>query len=316
VPLKFAVVREDPLIESRVTAQTGARAVLLVASGGCTALTLAHRFPSLHIAAFDFNPLQLEHTRTKAEAAARGELVRLNVGQAGADGLNQCGDFERLFRVLKAALDEFVIPGRELSSYFDPDTPDDRRTAMVASWTGSRYWSAAFAVAFNDPLLHAMFGRDATQHAEPGSYPRYFEKVFARGLERRDGWRNPFLQHVLRGAYRAEDAPAYVNARRVPVLELIQGSLPDVPQLERFQVYSLSNVFDWSDDSVAKSWAGLLIRHAPPGAAVIVRQLNNHRNVRRHFEPAFVFDDGLGAELLASDRSLFYNHIEVGFRRP
>jgi S-adenosylmethionine:diacylglycerol 3-amino-3-carboxypropyl transferase len=316
VPLKFAVVREDPVIEARVTAHTGARAVLLVASGGCTALALAHQFPSLHVAAFDFNPLQLEHTRKKAEAAPRGDLASLNVGRACVDGLNQCGEFEGLFRVLKAALDEFVIPGAELSAYFDPATPDERRAAMVAGWTGSRYWSAAFAVAFNDPLLHAMFGRDATQHAEPGSYPRYFQRVFARGLERRDGWRNPFLQHVLLGAYRADDAPVYVNARRVPALELIQGSLPDVPQLERFQVYSLSNIFDWSDDSLVKTWAGLLTRQAPPGAAVIIRQLNNDRDVRRPFEPAFVFDDRLGAELLAADRSLFYNHIEVGFRRP
>jgi len=316
VPLKFAVVREDPVIEARMTAQTRARAVLVVASGGCTALTLAHEFPSVHVAAFDFNPLQLEHTRNKAEAAARGDLAALNVGRASRDGLNQCGEFEGLFRVLKAALDEFVISGADLSAYFDAATPDERRAAMVAAWTGSRYWSAPFAVAFNDPLLHAMFGREATQHAEPGSYPRYFERVFARGLERPDGWRNPFLQHVLRGAYRAEDAPAYVNARRVPALELIHGSLPDVKELDRFQVYSLSNIFDWSDDSVVKSWAGLLTQQAPAGAAVILRQLNNHRDVRRAFEPAFVFDDRLGAELLASDRSLFYNHIEVGFRRP
>lgn len=316
MPLKFAVVREDSLIEARVTAQTGARAVLLVASGGCTALTLAQQFPSLHVAAFDFNPLQLEHTQKKAEAAARGDLDSLNVGQACVDGLNQCGEFEGLFRVLKAALDEFVIPGPELSAYFDPATRAERRAAMAAGWTASRYWSAAFAVAFNDPLLHAMFGRDATQHAEPGSYPRYFERVFARGLERHDGWRNPFLQHVLCGAYRAEDAPPYVNARRVPEVELIRGSLPDVPRLERFQVYSLSNIFDWSDDSVVKSWAGLLTQHAPPRSAVIIRQLNNNRDVRSHFEPAFVFDDRLGAELLAADRSLFYNHIEVGFRRP
>jgi S-adenosylmethionine-diacylglycerol 3-amino-3-carboxypropyl transferase len=121
---------------------------------------------------------------------------------------------------------------------------------------------------------------------------------------------------VLLGAYRAEDAPVYVNARRVPPLELIHGSLPDVPQLERVQVYSLSNLFDWSDDALVKSWAGLLTQHARPGAAVIIRQLNNDRDVRRPFEPAFAFDDRLGAELLAGDRSLFYNHIEVGFRRP
>ncbi len=41
----------------------------------------------------------------------------------------------------------------------------------------------------------------------------------------------------------------------------------------------------------------------------------NRRDLRRWF-PAFRFDDHLGQELLARDRSLFYEKIEVGFRAP
>jgi S-adenosylmethionine-diacylglycerol 3-amino-3-carboxypropyl transferase len=314
MPLKFAVVREDPEIEAQLVTRTRAEAVLLVASGGCTALTLAHRFRALHVAAFDMNPSQLEHTRRKAEAAARGELASLNVEVPRPDGINQRGEFEKLFRVLKAALEELVAPGVELAGYFAPATPAGERTEMVERWVASPYWAAAFAVAFNDPLLHAMFGRAATQHATPGSYPGYFQDVFERGLRRSDGPRNPFLQHVLLGAYRGADAPSYVHARAVPSLELVEGSLGDVPRLERFGVYSLSNVFDWSDDGLVAKWAGLLAERARPGAAVVIRQLNNDRDVRRHFAAAFVFDDALGEELLAGDRSLFYNRVEVGFR--
>jgi S-adenosylmethionine-diacylglycerol 3-amino-3-carboxypropyl transferase len=314
MPVKFAVVREDPEIEALLVARTRPQAVLLVASGGCTALTLAHRFPWLHVTAFDINPLQLEHVRRKSEVAARGELASLNVEVSRPDGVNQCGEFEKLFRVLKAALEEFVAPRAELSEYFEPGTAPTRRAEMVEGWTTSRYWAAAFAVAFNDPLLHAMFGRAATQHAAPGSYPAYFQHAFERGLRRDDGPRNPFLQHVLLGAYREGDAPSYVQARVTPALELVEGSLDDVPRLERFGVYSLSNVFDWSDDSVVASWARLLVEKARPGAAVVIRQLNNDRDVRRHFIPSFVFDDALGDELLAKDRSLFYNRFQVGFR--
>lgn len=315
MPLKFAVVREDPEIEVQLVTRTRAEAVLLVASGGCTALTLAHRFRSLHVAAFDMNPLQLEHTRRKAAAAARGELAGLNVELPRPDGINQCGEFEKLFRVLRAAIEELVAPGAELAAYFAPATSTGERAEMVERWAASPYWGAAFAVAFNDPLLHAMFGRAATQHAVPGSYPGYFQRVFERGLRRGDGPRNPFLQHVLLGAYREADAPGYVHARGLPALELVEGSLGDVPGLERFGLYSLSNVFDWSDDALVAQWAGLLVERARPGAAVLIRQLNNERDVRRHFAPAFAFDDALGEELLARDRSLFYNRVEVGFRR-
>ena len=98
-------------------------------------------------------------------------------------------------------------------------------------------------------------------------------------------------------------------------LELVLGSLTDVPRLDRFQLYSLSNIFDWADDRLPTEWGQLLASVAAPGSAVLIRQLNNRRDVRRFFAPAFHFDEALGAALQASDRSLFYERIEVGFRR-
>ena len=63
--VQFAVVREDPMVEAELIRLTGANDVLLVASGGCTALTLQALFPDLHITLFDFNPAQLEWVRKK-----------------------------------------------------------------------------------------------------------------------------------------------------------------------------------------------------------------------------------------------------------
>jgi S-adenosylmethionine-diacylglycerol 3-amino-3-carboxypropyl transferase len=229
-----------------------------------------------------------------------------------ADGLNQRGEFEALFRILRTAFEELVAPPAELRAYFDGD-PALRRE-LVDRWTRSRYFGAAFALAFSEPLLHAMFGPEATQHAEPGSYPRYFAHAFERGLRRSDGPKNPFLQHVLLGCYRRADAPAYVSAARPLSVELIEGTLLDVPELGRFDLFSLSNVFDWSEDALVAGWAEKLAQAARPGAAVLLRQLNNRRDLRRHFS-AFAFDDGLSEAFLTRDRSLFYQRIEVGFRR-
>ena len=47
--LKFAVVREDSELEAQLVRQCDARRVLLVASGGCTALNLIAEFPSLEV---------------------------------------------------------------------------------------------------------------------------------------------------------------------------------------------------------------------------------------------------------------------------
>jgi S-adenosylmethionine-diacylglycerol 3-amino-3-carboxypropyl transferase len=136
-----------------------------------------------------------------------------------------------------------------------------------------------------------------------------------RGLRREDAADNPFLQHVLLGCYLTRSAPHYLRASSQSGLELVLGSRTDVPRLERFQLYSLSNICDWADDRLPTEWGQLLASVATPGSAVLIRQLNNRRDVRRFFAPAFQFDEALGATLQASDRSLFYERIEVGFRR-
>jgi S-adenosylmethionine-diacylglycerol 3-amino-3-carboxypropyl transferase len=107
-----------------------------------------------------------------------------------------------------------------------------------------------------------------------------------------------------------------VSAGRIPPIDIIEGSLPEVAgrfDLGRFDLFSLSNVFDWSDDALVADWGGRIARAAHAGAAVLIRQRNNRREVARFF-PGFRFDDALGAALLERDRSLFYERILVGFR--
>lgn len=313
--LKFAVVREDPRLEARLIQRSNAKQVLLVASGGCTALTLEALHPKLEITAFDLNPHQLAHLAAKRAAARRGDHRALNVGHDDPRALNQRGAFEGLFRILRGALTELVTSAEELEAFFGAPTPI--RLDLLDRWRSSPYWPAVFATAFNEPLLHAMFGPAATQHAAPGSYPSYFQRVFERGLARDDAAHNPFLQHLLLGAYRPADAPEYTR-RPLPEasrIEAVLGTLLDVPDLGRFQLFSLSNVFDWSSDAEIVAWTARLQREARPGSAVLIRQLNNQRELARHLAPAFEVDHALGAELLAEDRSLFYERVVVALRR-
>lgn len=308
--LKFGVVREDPELECELVRMLGAREVLLVASGGCTALTLRHQFPNLRVTAFDINPAQLQHVRNKAAAVARDAHAELAA-------LNQAGEFEGLFRTLRAFLIEFVTSEPELARFFAEDTSPEERATLVEKWAIARYFPVAFQLAFHDALLCTMFGPAAIQHAQPGSYPGYFQAAFLRGLRRRDAADNPFLQHVLLGHYLPRSAPAYLTSQ-VPLLaglELRESSLPQVPELGRFRLYSLSNVFDWSDDALTAAWAHAIVQASQPGAAVLIRQLNNRRNVRRFFAPHFEFNSALGDSMQQRDRSLLYERIEVGFRR-
>lgn len=312
--LKFAVVREDAAIEAELVRRTAAREVLVVASGGCTALALLAEFPDVEVTAFDINPRQLEHVLDKHRAALRGEPGRLNVDDARDDGLSQCGEFERLFRTLRRFLLEFVMSREQLEQWLSPDTQVDR-AALLAAWTRSTYWPLAFSLAFDAKLLDAMFGPDATQHAAPGSYAPYFQRAFERALAAPDAASNPFLQHVLLGRYLGADAPAWMRTPPQRTPTLVEGSLLDVPELDRFELISLSNIFDWSSDALVESWARRLSEQSKPGTHVLVRQLNNQRDLRRFFAPAFRFDDALAEQLWLADRSFFYERLQLAVRR-
>jgi S-adenosylmethionine-diacylglycerol 3-amino-3-carboxypropyl transferase len=203
-----------------------------------------------------------------------------------------------LFRVLRTALTELVMPASELDSF----------PLGLAKWTASPYWPAAFEAAFAEGLLQAMFGPDATRHAPKGSYPAYFQRVFERGLSRPDAAKNPWLQHVLLQRY--VDPPPFFSAGRVLEVQWHQGTLTTVPDLERFDVVSLSNIFDWSDESLVVEWATAL-RALAPGSLVVWRQLNNQRDWLARFAPHFVEDRALSHEWTDRERALFYERVMV-----
>ncbi len=95
---------------------------------------------------------------------------------------------------------------------------------------------------------------------------------------------------------------------------LVEGSLQDVSDLERYDLLSLSNVLDWSDASETARWADTLQQRAKRGAIVLVRQLNNQRDLSPALGPDFALDAALSNELLAMDKSLFYERV-LAFQR-
>lgn len=311
---KFAVVREDPRLESALL-RGAPGPVVTVASGGCSALALAKAFPAVPITAFDMSPVQIAHAQAKLALALAGNEHALGVANDDDAGHSQCGEFEGLFRVLRLFLQEFVAPAASFQTFFAASTTPEARALLLSQWQGSPYFNAAFELAFADSLLLAMFGPAATQHAVKGSYPGYFRRAFVRGLGQRDAAENPFLTHVFLGRYTETAKPDYLGLGAAPNLRFVQGSLEAAGDLRQVRLASLSNIFDWSDDALVSHWAARLAA-LPSGATVLIRVLNNARDIRPMFAQHFAFDDARARELLAMDRSLFYERVLVGVRHP
>ncbi len=307
-PIQFAVVREDPRLEQLLLARHPAQRALLIASGGCTALTLSAALPGLQLTLLDANEAQLNLVRRKVEAltahgpGTRERLEAFGVGRDDPHSLAGCGNFESLFRGLRGLLDELALPHHERLRLIREGRPREPLTT-------SRYWPVAFALYFSDAMLEAMFGPDATQHAPKGSYPGYFQRALERGLARADAARNPWLHQVLLGCWLPEALPEFMLQPCAARFEYLHAALADAPRFDRFGLLSLSNLFDWMSSGAVRDVCERLKAECRPGTTVLIRQLNNSAPVEQWLAPAFELDAPLSAELLSADRSLFYERV-------
>jgi S-adenosylmethionine-diacylglycerol 3-amino-3-carboxypropyl transferase len=288
-PLQFAITREDPLIEERLIRDMNAKNLLMICSGGDTILYLKSILPELSITAFDFNPHQLEHFKTKTSDTI-------------------VGNFESLFLQWKRFFNEFIVSEADTLDLFN------KSGSFPVEIFKSRWWEVSFDLHFHDSFLRTMFGEAAIQHAPKGSYPRYFQKVFEKGLRQDNFQQNPFLQHIFFGKYLKQ--PEYLTKRPdTSDVQLVQGTLFDVSDIGQFDLIQLSNIFDWSSLEEIKSTCDYLRKGMKSGSVLLVRQINNEAPVDEILGSDFSCDPGLGQELVTQDRSLFYSNIIVARKK-
>ena len=312
--LMFAVTREDPEIEILIHNTINPKSILTVASGGCLPFQLKHMFPKTRVVAFDFNYKQIEHCKIKAQKIKNNNLLDLNIDNNDSRGINQCGQFESMFRTLRFLFIEFLSSEEEINDFFSDRVSIDDRRNLIDSWVANPYWEVIFYMTFCDRFINIMFDESATQHAPPDSMPKYFMNILENGFRKTGSYKNPWLQHIFLGRYKKSDCLSYLNSAESIDIEFVHGPLLSVKDINKFQLVSLSNIFDWSDDSIVESWSNYLME-LDSGAYVIIRQLNNERDLIKFFNNGFKSIESIGERtldsLVRSDRSLFYNKFIV-----
>jgi S-adenosylmethionine-diacylglycerol 3-amino-3-carboxypropyl transferase len=149
-PLQFAIVREDPNTVVEAIERFTPSKALLIASGGCSCLTLRQVRPDLAITLFDPNPAQLEHVQEKLEALQSPSQTSLkalfNVGDDSPRCLNQSGNFASPFRRLRHFLCEFVMSPREWRELFEGELG---AVVLAGRVFGNPYWKTAEAAGYS-----------------------------------------------------------------------------------------------------------------------------------------------------------------------
>ncbi|MEM9215443.1 MAG: DUF3419 family protein [Cyanobacteria bacterium P01_F01_bin.150] len=353
--IAFSQVREDPNIELQVidrltSAQPHPLRILMVASGGCTALSVLSRPGVGHIDAVDVNIAQLHLVELRRQALELGledqlcllggldsldvqaaEELRLKLyGQLRSRlpdatrqywdqrpeqigfGVNQVGRFEQLFRDLAA---QFAA--------VDLHPLDDPQTAVQHP-----QWRSLFNTVFERSRLVQTFGEAAVNYSMDRSFGDHFADVFAQALTRFTPSKNYFLTQVWgdRYALGPEGVPLYlqptvqatIRALDVNRLELHHGpfthQLAALAKRYSFDLIQCSNISDWMPIPELHSMMAQMVTCLAPGGAMIGRRLNGDHHLASIMAEHLTVDSTFSQQLLESDRSFFYREVVVGFR--
>lgn len=310
----FAVNREDHLVESQVIEKLKPHRMLTIGSGGCVCLSLKTIYPKLHLSVFDINPHQLSHINNKITALKNSDFNTLNIFKRNDSCLNQSGKFDIMFQDLRKSFIKHISSENEIELFFDVNTPLDKRIIIQNKWRRNKKMNKPFKEVFNDTSIEKVFGNEATKHGKPGSYVNYMNKKILEGIYQTDSHLNPFLQHIFLGYYKSEFVFPYLASNGNQELEMIEGDIFTIKNISSYEIISLSNIFDWSEDKSVKEHAEYLSQ-LKRGSAIVLRQLNNHKDWINIFSRYFVEDPSFDPYWQKHDRSLFYDHFKLFIRK-
>ncbi|WP_166831880.1 DUF3419 family protein [Thalassoroseus pseudoceratinae] len=349
LPVAFAQVREDSLLDWRVVEQAPpATHVAIVASGGCTAAHLAAVPNVARIHLVDPNPSQLALSRLKlrlletVDPASRLALLghtpmatdrrqvwleaELSALDLPADALGSppevaclgpdyAGRYECVFAALRHELSDCSEDVEALLRLSDP-AEQVRRVANSTS-LGQRI-DQAFDAVFTMPNLVRLFGADATRNAvEP--FSRHFASRLRHCLSTLPAAENPYLWQLLAGRYpEGHEAPWYNLPIRtgMPQISWTNAFMADALReaVGAFDFVFLSNILDWLPAAEARSTILAAWDSLRPGGSVLIRQLNSTLRVRE-LSNRFEWHTIEAAQLHSCDRSFFYRELHWGTMR-
>ena len=219
-----------------------------------------------------------------------------------------------MFQDLRKSFIKHISSENEIELFFDVNTPLDKRIIIQNKWRRNKKMNKPFKEVFNDKSIEKVFGNEATKHGEPGSYVNYMNKKILEGIYQTDSHLNPFLQHIFLGYYKSEFVFPYLASNGDQELEMIEGDIFMIKNISSYKIISLSNIFDWSEDKSVKEHAEYLSQ-LKRGSAIVLRQLNNHKDWINIFSRYFVEDPSFDSYWQKHDRSLFYDHFKLFIRK-
>lgn len=345
--LGYGHVREDPALEMslvEVLARELGRPlrVAVVASGGCTALTLLSSEHVARVDAIDLNPAQLHLVELKRTAVGCLDLDEQRVLLDGDDDATE--ERWRLYERMHDALPEatraywdarqaevgfgiaraarFERLCRELSDAFEEEGLDPLNRPSEA--LGHPAWRSIFGRVFDGSRFASSFGTAAVAYSSERPMSAHFSQRLAEALRRTSSDNNylvrqlfssdgasgpPCMQAAVQERMRALGTDR-LHLHRGPLLGCLAQLTADTP----VDLVQTSDVTDWLPPSERNALMRCVKDALSPGGALLARRLNGDGDLSSVVGKHLVTDAAMSASFLERERSFLYREVVVARR--
>lgn len=303
--IRYAQCWEDAdVLVAGLDPAPGARCVS-IASAGDNTLALLTRKPS-RVVALDLNPAQLACLELRVAAYRRlqhAELLELigsrpserrhdwfaacrdDLGAEArafwddrpdliAAGIGSAGKFERYFSLFRRRVMPCIHGRKKVLKLLERRDPASRQSFYEKSWDNWR-WQLLFRIFFSRAMMGRM-GRDPSffDHVE-GPVATHILARTRHALVTLDPSTNPYLHWILTGTH-GDALPLALREENFEVirdhldclewrLASIEELLDDEPEV-RFDVWNLSDIFEYMPEPAFHGLLGKIVRHSNAGA--------------------------------------------------
>lgn len=346
--IHFAQIREDSWVEHSVAQAACPQRSAVIASGGCTALSLLFDHTD-RLIAIDASPAQcalvevrkaaIRHLTRDQYLAFIGE--RMDSGRLQtwtklapdlpayarnywsahpewiAQGIQYAGTTERFYRFISGHLQGLLGPDA-LSELLQAPTISEQQ----------RVYARHFAKEVTREVLRVLLSKSTHLlffpafmfgKAQEHDFSAFFIGQFEREVQSRPLLDNYFLSQLFFGRYldnHARGLPPYLTPdgyacakRNIDKLEVRVAPLHEALREERdLDAFFLSNVFDWCAGELMEATSAAVSCAARPGATLLYRNMLSESAIAHRF----VRDDLRSKHLHEQDRSILYRNLSIG----
>jgi S-adenosylmethionine:diacylglycerol 3-amino-3-carboxypropyl transferase len=347
--LLFGSVKEDSSVEVALLGMhRAARQVVVIASGGCTALSIVATTSVQHLTALDINPAQIyasklklasvlnlnveeacrfnfvdgrpdyERIRTvlEPEVAAFWDRHRMRLSQ----GLNMAGSVDRRISILRGVFHRLIHSKEFVRRFLLLTDVREQQVLFDRSWTHWR-WNAGTRLAFDPRLLKAFFGRGADLTI-PADFHRTLRERVRRSLTGSPAAVNPYVWSTFLGEYGETKLPYLIEGGMTTIREhrsILRFATTDFLEWLRraetrsIDFFSLSNILETATPEYQAAFACEAARTGQEGAIIVMRSIIPQKDlILKH--PDLQYDPELTGFATQRDRSCFCNAFQI-YRR-